>query len=131
MVELVKGGVFSFNTINGSLLGATYEKARVSAVAEYATAKIIDPTIDSTQAALIPYLPAGASTKHTAYTYFVIVTQTGQTKVFAKEWINPSSVTANNTQYVDIRVSGASSSDLAAIRQALSLAGWPVVNEIV
>lgn len=128
--ELKTGGVYSFTTVNASLLGGTYEKARVTGNLEYSTAKLIEPNLDAIQASILPYLVDGASTKHTSYKYFVFLTQAGTNRVFAQEWINKESIVENTINYLDIRISSATSSDLASIRSILGLSGWSIVNEI-
>lgn len=127
---LITGDSFSFTTINASILGAMYENVRITGIVEYSLAKLIDPNIDSTQASLLPYLDANASTKQSQYEYYTFVTQTGVTKVFAKEWIVADSIVKQNNNYIDIRITGATSSDLIAIRNVLGLSGWSIVNEL-
>ena len=129
--QLRPGSTYSFTTINPAILGSAFSKVRVTGNLEYTTAKIIEPNIDSLQAALVPYLPENASTKHTAYQYFVIETQTKAVKVFAAEWINSDSVVEDTVKQIDIRITGADSSNLPEIKSVLGLAGFPVVNEIV
>lgn len=128
--EIVNGGVYSFTTIVPSLLGGTYVNAKVSGIVSYDAAKIFDPNIDAVQQAVLPYLAVTSSTKHTSYVYYVFTTQTGALKVFASEWINHDSVHENTLEFLDIRVSGASASDLPAIKHILGLSGWFIVNEI-
>lgn len=123
--------LYSFTTINAAILGATYTKAKIMAPSvSYEGAKIFDPNIDSKQAALRPYLPTGASTKHTTYNYFVISTQTGETKVFADEWINQDSIKQDTVKFLDVRIMGADDSNLAEVKNVLGLSGWSIVNKI-
>lgn len=129
-VTIEKGGIYTFTTVHPGVLGSLFEKARCTADMEYSTAKLIDSNIDSLQSAVAPYLDPNVSRKHTLYTYFVFVTQTGEKKVFAREWINVSSIKQDITDFLDVRIIGAKESDMAAIRNVLGLSGWNIVNII-
>ena len=124
------GGVYTLNTINGSILGTTYTAKCISDSMEYTAAKLCEPNIDSLQAALIPYLAKNVSTKHTGYRYCMFETQTNAIKVFAYEWINIDTVTENTVKYLDVRITGADSFNLAQVKAILGLAGFPIVNEV-
>lgn len=127
-IVIEKGGIYTFTTIHPGYLGTLFEKALCGGALDYETAKLIDSNIDATQEAVKPYLPATASSKHTAYTYYVFTTQTNERKVFATEWINISSIKANDESKLIIEIGGAKESDLPQIRNVLGLAGWNVVN---
>lgn len=125
-----KGGIYTFTTIHPGYLGSLYEKALCGGDLDYSTAKLIDSSIDSTQEAVKPYLPATASSKHTAYTYYAFTTQTGERKIFAAEWINITSIKEENEKFLEIRIGGADEGNLPEIRNVLGLSGWNVVNLI-
>jgi hypothetical protein len=127
-IAIVKGGIYTFTTIHPGYLGSLYEKALCGGELDYSTAKLLDSTIDAKQEAVKPYLPATASSKHTAYTYYSFTTQTGERKVFAAEWINITSIKEESEKFLEIRIGGADESNLPQIRNVLGLAGWNVVN---
>lgn len=129
-IAIVKGGIYTFTTIHPGFLGSVYEKVLCGGDLDYDTAKLIDPDIDSKQEAVKPYLPANASSKHTAYTYYAFTTQTKERKVFAAEWINLTSIKEENEKALPILIKGADESNLAEIRNVLGLAGWNMVNII-
>lgn len=130
MANIIKrGGVYTFTTIHPAVLGSLYEKALCGASdMSYDIAKTIDKDIDFKQEMVKPYLPANTSTKHTAYTYYVFTTQTGERKVFAAEWINITSIKEDIVSKLGLEIIGATEADLPQIRNVLGLSGWNVVN---
>jgi hypothetical protein len=130
MDELQKGRLYTFNTINASVLGATITKARLSGIVDYSTAVLLDPNINALQTALLPYLLEGTSSKLTVYTWYVFNTQTGEMKVLAREWLNLASISEDIVSSLDIRIGGANEGDIVKIRAILGLAGYNIVNAI-
>lgn len=129
-VSFKSGSVYTFTTINANILGGTFEKVKLSGIVDYQTAKLLNPNLDSVQASVFPYLPTGASKKHTSYQYYIFQKQTSGVVVFALEWINADTIRENSVEFLDIRISGANSSDMATIKNILGLSGWSIVNQI-
>lgn len=130
-VTFKNGSVYTFTTVNSNILGGTYEKVKLNGIVDYNTAKLLSPDIDSKQASILPYISEGKSTKHTSYQYYIFGKQTGGNVVFPKEWLNEETISENSVEFLDIRISGANSSNLAEIKNILGLSGWPIVNTIV
>lgn len=128
--KIVTGNKYGFTTINGSILGSSFSAHCIGDNLTYQAAKLLDPTIDSIQAFLLPYLPTNVSTKHNGYKYLVFQTDTGAVKVLADVWINHESITLFTTKTLDIRIVGADSADLERVRAVLGLAGFLNVKEI-
>lgn len=129
-IELKIGNVYSFTTINANHIGGNFTKVKLRGLVDYNTAKLLSPNIDAVQSSLVPYISPGVSLTHTAYRYYVFEKQTGGIAVFPIEWMNADSITEDSINFIDIRILGANSSDLAAIRNILGLSGFLMVNEL-
>ena len=126
--SLSNGKSYSFDTIHAGILGATFLGARLTGTMEYSTAKLVDPNIDNTQAALLPYLKPTDSIKHTSYTYYVFQTQTKDKLVLAREWVRMESVNEFTQDSLTIVVHGANAGNTSELRKILGLAGFNSVS---
>lgn len=123
MAEFALNNVFSFETHAPALLGAKIKNATLKAMVDYSTAtKFFNP--NSQHANLYTYLPIGSPRDHTKYTYLIFETENGETKIFAKEWINLNTVELVVGNTTRVTIYNTSSSDSKKIRDLLMAAGY-------
>jgi hypothetical protein len=121
-MELELKKTYSFKTRSPAFLGASVERARLTAVVDATTARLFAP-IDQLHAQIYPTLPRGSILDPDAHRYFVFEGQNKSRVVMAESWIVESTIQEITSMRIDVTVPNASNSDVEAIRRALSAAG--------
>lgn len=120
------GKSYDFTLYATSVLGAGYNNAKVLGIMDYDSAKgIQDITPLHIQA--YPQFPSGTPRNAKDLVYVKIKTTMNELRVIAMDWISsvPVLVTA---QVARVTISQISSSDVAIIRDLLTINGYPNIN---
>ncbi len=127
MDNLDINGTYNFETYAPVWLGAKFKNAKLTAIMDYNLAvKFFNPS--SHQANVYPSLPIGTPRDHTKYTYYHFRTQNGTEAVFAKEWINMSSVELVTGNTIQVTIFQTTNQDIKNIRELLVSAGYNSIS---
>lgn len=120
------GSVYNFKLYAPAILGATYNNAKVAALLDYDSAKIIED-VTPIHASVLSVLPTGTPVNAASLIYVKIITSTGQVKVIAMDWISeqPTQVNAGT---VVVSLSNVNASDLPRLRNILINSGFTQFN---
>ena len=80
------GNRYSFSTKAPGILGARYERAKLSGSVDYTTANTFI-NVESLHRSVLPML-VGTPVIPRSFTYYIFILESGETKVFADRWID-------------------------------------------
>lgn len=113
---------YNFTMRAGAILGYSYKNAVVLGLLDFESARALQD-IAPIHAQIYSQLPPGTPRDATQLTYVKVRTSTGETRVFAMDWIaeQPTLVTS---QSFTVLVHNVSAGDQARLRQALLANGF-------
>lgn len=120
------GKSYDFTLYASGVLGTGFNNAKVLGVMDYDSAKgVQDITPLHIQA--YPDLPTGTPRDASKLIYVKIATLQGDIRVIAMDWISSEPVVVT-TQTAIVTISQISSSDVAIIRNILTINGYPNIE---
>ncbi len=119
---------YSFDVYPSSVLGTNYKNVTVLAVLGYQAALTFGSDINAIQGNVYAYLPAGTPDRPEEYDYILLKTDTGQTTVLARQWINEESIRSTASSKAVVTIEEVGSEDIEAIRAALFANGFEKVD---
>lgn len=129
MSEFIVGRYYSFATLAPSVLGGEYKKVKLSAIGDYSLARQFDD-IDVKQANIAAFLKADAVAAQDD-TYYFFLSDSGSTMIFARNWINLSTLSSSASKRVVVTVEAAGEADARRIRDLLAVSGYSKVTTVV
>ena len=121
MTALLINNHYNFSVYANSILGATYENARLVSVMDYFTALKFENVV-TLHRQVYPYLPAGTSEDLTRYSYYLF--KVGErTVVLADVWLVAASIELSTGSSYNIKLMNVTSGQLAIVRDQLRLLG--------
>lgn len=94
--NLKKGDIVDFDMIRPGIFGDQYKGALISAIADYNTARLIDPELNAKHANFFPYFKDTVDNVNRPEIYDYLILQLDKTKsnviVIGVPWINASSL---------------------------------------
>lgn len=114
--------VYTFNTNSPALLGAQITRATLKGIIDYNIACTFI-NVDLEHRKIYPTLPLGTVNDPKKFTYLLFKTESGETNVYAYEWIDDSSIVIVDTTTIVVTIPGVSNQDANRIRDALNLIG--------
>jgi len=121
MSTLTINKYYNFSVYANSILGTTYNNAKLISILDYHTALKFG-NIELIHKQVLPYLPTGTPTDNTKYTYYLF-TYKGKSVVLADVWILDSSVVETLGLNYTIRLNNISNSQYIIIKNQLRLLG--------
>ena len=121
------GTVYSFQTLAPAILGQRIANAKLTAIVDYNTA-IRYVNVVSQYSNIMPHLPTGTPLNMQKYTYYVFMTQNGETKVFADVWIDQNTITEVTGNVLKVTVYNADSAAAQAVKDFLLSRGHNQIN---
>ena len=115
------GVTYSFNTRSPVFLGARIERAKLKSIVDADIARKFAP-IDQMHAQVYPSLPSGTPNNPEATEYLIFEALNKSTIVFAKSWIEESSLQAVEYVSIHVTIPRANITDIELVRRVLSAA---------
>jgi len=115
------GVTYSFNTRSPVFLSARIERAKLKSIVDVDIARKFAP-IDQMHAQVYPSLPPGTPNNPAATEYLVFEALNKSTIVFAKTWIEESSLQVIEYVSIHVEIPRANITDVELVRRALSAA---------
>lgn len=122
LYQLEIQGIYNFTMRAGAILGYTFKNATVKGILDFDSANVIED-VTPIHASVYSELPSGTPKNARDLVYVKVVTSTGETRVWALNWIasQPELVTSSTLQVI---ISNAVISDIERLRQVLKTNGW-------
>jgi hypothetical protein len=120
------GKSYDFTLYASGVLGTGYSNAKVLGIMDYGSAKVVQD-ITPLHIQAYPDLPTGTPRDASKLIYVKISTLQGETRVIAMDWISSAPVEVT-TQTIVVTISQVSSSDVAVIRNLLTVNGFPNIE---
>lgn len=120
------GKSYDFTLYATGVLGAGYKNSKVLGVMDYDSAKVIQD-ITPLHIQAYPQLPPGTPRNAKDLVYVKIKTPMNELRVIAMDWISSTPVMVT-TQIARVTISQISSSDVAIIRDLLTINGYPNID---
>lgn len=123
-MDMVIGSVYSFEVYPTAILGNNFNNLKLLSELDSDDANgHIDP--QAMHAKIYPTLPEGSLDDYRAYTYYKFRTQSGETIVIGRPWINPATVNAVNSEYMWVKVR-ATAGQIPNVRASLVSNGFRI-----
>ena len=122
-INFVLRSVYDFDVYPSGLMQASFKNVTVMAIMDAATANLYIDT-EAMHVQVYPSLPEGTPNDATAYDYFRIQTQTGQTMILGLAWINANTVTLVQSSTIKAIIGNVSAADIPRIQNALVQNGY-------
>lgn len=92
MLEITKGDIVDFSLENGSIIFSSRAGVTITAVMDYATARLVNPQINSQHQAMFPYFKSKVENVNdpNAYSYCAFKNLNGTIEVIGIPWIKDS-----------------------------------------
>lgn len=123
MAQFSLGNTYSLSTLAPGILGARFERAKLSGMIGYKAANSFIQ-VDSLHRAIYPMLPVGTPVSPAGFTFYMFTLENGSTKVLADNWIDMSSVTHITSVNLLINVQVDNASEVEKVRESLTLLGY-------
>lgn len=120
------GKSYDFTLHASGVLGTGYSNAKVLGIMDYGSAKVVQD-ITPLHIQAYPDLPTGTPRDASKLIYVKISTLQGEMRVIAMDWISSTPVEVT-TQTITVTISQVSSSDVAIIRNLLTVNGYPNIE---
>lgn len=133
LYQLELQGVYNFAMRAGAILGYSFKNATVKALLDFDSANQVED-VTPIHASVYSELPTGTPKNPRDLVYVKVVTSTGETRVWALNWIatQPELVTSNTVQVI---INDINLSDIERLRQVLVANGFTkntitVINQL-
>ena len=120
MVNLVIGKTYTFNTRSPVMLGASVERVKLSAVADYNTAKEYRNLLVDFRAISPTVTDLDANIRATDCQYYIFTTADGSKLVLADVWIDLESVKEDSRTSVTLHIPDISETSLDQLTRVLN-----------
>lgn len=128
MYNFALGGMYSFTTRAPAILGSTISRHTLKGIVDYNTA-CKHENVELLHRQIYPLLPDGTINNPSKYTYLLLRSESGITRVIATVWIVESSITLVEEITATIKLTLDSNDDLITVRETLTLMGFPFTIE--
>ena len=123
MTTLSINKLYKFYTYAPSILGASFDKAKLVAILDYNSA-IKHKNVEFLQKQVYPFLPASTPRNVKDYVFYKFQTESDSNIIMANYWLIDESTVEITTLNLNVNVLNVSTQDISVIREQLRLLGY-------